>query len=35
MTLQISDELKAYLKSITPFNYTGIENSSLHNLIFR
>ena len=24
-TLQISDELKAYLKSITPFNYTGIE----------
>ena len=24
-TLQVSDELKAYLKSITPFNYTGIE----------
>ena len=24
-TLKISDELKAYLKSITPFNYTGIE----------
>ena len=24
-TLEISDELKAYLKSITPFNYTGIE----------
>ena len=24
-TLQISDELKAYLKSITPFNYTGID----------
>lgn len=24
-TLQISDELKEYLKSITPFNYTGIE----------
>ena len=24
-TLQISDELKTYLKSITPFNYTGIE----------
>ena len=24
-TLQISDELKSYLKSITPFNYTGIE----------
>ena len=24
-TLKISDELKVYLKSITPFNYTGIE----------
>ena len=24
-TLKVSDELKAYLKSITPFNYTGIE----------
>ena len=24
-SLQISDELKRYLKSITPFNYTGIE----------
>ena len=24
-TLQISDELKTYLKGITPFNYTGIE----------
>ena len=24
-TLQVSDELKAYLKSITPFNYTGVE----------
>ena len=24
-TLQISEELKAYLKNITPFNYTGIE----------
>ena len=24
-TLQVSDELKAYMKSITPFNYTGIE----------
>jgi len=24
-TLQISDELKVYLKTITPFNYTGIE----------
>ena len=24
-TLQIGDELKTYLKSITPFNYTGIE----------
>ncbi|MEC8273303.1 MAG: adenylosuccinate lyase [Bacteroidota bacterium] len=24
-TLQIRDELKMYLKSITPFNYTGIE----------
>ena len=24
-TLQVSDKLKAYLKSITPFNYTGIE----------
>ncbi|MDC3029816.1 adenylosuccinate lyase [Flavobacteriales bacterium] len=24
-TLQIRDELKTYLKSITPFNYTGIE----------
>jgi len=24
-TLQVSDELKEYLKSITPFNYTGIE----------
>ena len=25
VTLQISDELKTYLKGITPFNYTGIE----------
>ena len=24
-TLKVSDELKEYLKSITPFNYTGIE----------
>ena len=24
-SLQVSDELKSYLKNITPFNYTGIE----------
>ena len=24
-TLHVNDELKAYLKSITPFNYTGIK----------